>query len=326
MNVGSLFSGIGGIEHGLERAGGFNTIWFVENNKYCQAVLRKHWPSATIYDDITQVNWAEVPKVDVLTGGFPCQDISNAGKRKGITGERSGLWKEFAKAISVLRPRVVFIENVSALINRGLNVVLRDLATLGYNAEWSCLPARSVGAPHKRDRVFIIAYTNCKWSDWKQCATSVAETRGGRTMAESDIPNTHRSRFKEYLQSKEGRLTFKSNTDVAYAEFVRPSERSAQGTDSRGQRAVCSLGLQGREVGRNFAKRSIRDEKERLQEFRNTIGRTQWETEPNVDRMVNGVSKGLDNHIWRERIKSLGNAVVPQCAQFFAERIKEVAK
>lgn len=126
MNVGSLFSGIGGIELGFERAGGFKTLWFVEQDKYCQAILRRHWPTAVIYDDITQVDFGNVPKVDVLTGGFPCQDISNAGKRVGIEGSRSGLWKEYARAISVLRPRIVFAENVSALTQRGLDTVLGD--------------------------------------------------------------------------------------------------------------------------------------------------------------------------------------------------------
>jgi DNA (cytosine-5)-methyltransferase 1 len=160
IRVGSLFSGIGGIELGLERAGGFQTEWFVEKELYCQEVLKKHWPKAVIYDDITRMDWGKVGKVDMLTGGFPCQDISNAGKRAGIKGERSGLWSEFSKAISVLRPELVLIENVAALLARGADKVLCDLAQVGYDAEWHCVPASSVGAPHRRDRVFILAYPN----------------------------------------------------------------------------------------------------------------------------------------------------------------------
>src|SRR3990167_7617774 len=114
MNVGALFAGIGGIELGFEREG-FTTKWFVEKDEYCQAVLRKHWPDTPIYGDITKIDFRKLEPVDVLTGGFPCQDISNAGKRKGISGERSGLWKEYLRAISEIRPRIAFVENVSAL-------------------------------------------------------------------------------------------------------------------------------------------------------------------------------------------------------------------
>lgn len=113
MKIGSLFSGIGGIELGFERAGGFKTIWFIEKEPYAQAILRKHWPDTPVYGDITKIDFTKLPKPDILTGGFPCQDISNAGKRKGIEGERSGLWKEYLRAIGEIRPRFVFVENVS---------------------------------------------------------------------------------------------------------------------------------------------------------------------------------------------------------------------
>lgn len=158
MSVGSLFSGIGGIELGLERAGGFETKWFVEWEPYCQDILRKHWPKAKIYADVTKVDFTSLSRVDVLTGGFPCQDISNAGKRAGITGSRSGLWSYCVEAIRVLRPRICFFENVSAIINRGLDVVLADLASVGYDAEWHCVSASSVGAPHRRDRIILLCW------------------------------------------------------------------------------------------------------------------------------------------------------------------------
>jgi len=130
VRVGSLFSGIGGIELGLERAGGYETAWFVENDKHAQAILRKHWPNAIVYDDVTTIDFSTVPKVDVLTGGFPCQDISIAGKRAGITGSRSSLWKYYLEAIRVLRPKYVIAENVSALISNGLDTVLADADTI----------------------------------------------------------------------------------------------------------------------------------------------------------------------------------------------------
>lgn len=128
LTHGSLFSGIGGFDLGFERAG-FKTLWQVEIDPYCQAVLAKHFPDAKRYADITTIDWRDVPVPNVLSGGFPCQDISNAGKRQGITGNRSGLWLEFRRAIVSLRPRFVVVENVSALYQRGLDTVLGDLVT-----------------------------------------------------------------------------------------------------------------------------------------------------------------------------------------------------
>ena len=157
LTVGSLFAGIGGFDLGLTRAG-FDIAWQVEIDPYCQRVLAKHWPHVQRYGDIRAIDWGTVEPVDLLCGGFPCQDISFAGKGAGLAGERSGLWFEYAKAIETLRPRYVLIENVSALRSRGLDRVLGSLAALGYDAEWHCIPACAVGAPHRRDRVWIIAY------------------------------------------------------------------------------------------------------------------------------------------------------------------------
>lgn len=159
LTLGSLFSGIGGIELGFERTGRFHTIWQCEFDPYASAVLRKHWPGVPNLGDITKVDWAAVEKPDVICGGFPCQDISVAGKGQGIKeGTRSGLWKEYAHAIRELRPRYVIVENVAMLARRGLDIVLGDLAALGYDAEWFTLRASDVGAPHRRERLFIIAH------------------------------------------------------------------------------------------------------------------------------------------------------------------------
>lgn len=160
FTVGSLFAGIGGIELGLERTGGFETVWQVEKDDFCQKVLSKHWPNVKRFKDVEQVGSKQLDSVDLICGGFPCQDISTAGKQEGIEGERSGLWSEFARIIREIRPRYALIENVAALRYKqgGLGVVLRDLAEIGYDAEWHCITAWSVGAPHERDRVFVIAY------------------------------------------------------------------------------------------------------------------------------------------------------------------------
>lgn len=153
----SLFAGIGGIDLGLERAG-MRCVAQVEIDDYCNRVLAKHWPQVQRFRDVRSVGAHNLPRADVIAGGFPCQDISDAGKRVGITGQRSGLWTEFARIICELRPRYVLVENVAALLHRGIDTVLGDLAALGYDAKWQCIPAAAMGAPHYRDRVFIVAY------------------------------------------------------------------------------------------------------------------------------------------------------------------------
>ena len=161
MHLLDLFSGIGGFSLGLERSGAFKTVAFCEIEPYCQKVLAKHWPQVPIYDDVRTITADRLASdgiaVDAICGGFPCQDISCAGKGAGLEGERSGLWFEYARIIGELRPRYVIVENVSALLSRGLDRVLGTLASLGYNAEWHCIPASAVGAPHRRDRVWIVA-------------------------------------------------------------------------------------------------------------------------------------------------------------------------
>lgn len=158
LTHGSLFSGIGGFDRGFELAG-FTSLWQVECDPFCLKVLEKHFPNAKRYTDVKTFLDERPAPPTVLTGGFPCQDISVAGKGAGITeGTRSGLWSYFHRAISTLRPRFVVVENVSALLFRGMGRVLGDLSEIGYDAEWEVIPAYSVGAPHERMRTFIVAY------------------------------------------------------------------------------------------------------------------------------------------------------------------------
>jgi DNA (cytosine-5)-methyltransferase 1 len=158
MNVLDLFSGIGGFSIGLERAG-MRTIAFCEIDAEARKVLNKHWPNVPVFTDVTQLSKDNInEKIDVLAGGFPCQDISTAGRGAGISGSRSGLWFEYCRLIDEIRPRYAIIENVAALRRRGLGEVLRSLAEIGYDAEWHCIPASALGAPHQRDRIWIIAY------------------------------------------------------------------------------------------------------------------------------------------------------------------------
>ncbi len=158
-----LFSGIGGFSLGLERSGGFETVAFCEIEPFCRRVLAKHWPGVPIYDDVRPITAERlaadgVGGIDAICGGFPCQDISDQGKRAGLGGERSGLWSELARIAGEIRPRYVIVENVSALLSLGMDRVLGDLAAIGFDAEWHCIPAGYIGAPHERDRLWIIAY------------------------------------------------------------------------------------------------------------------------------------------------------------------------
>lgn len=170
MRVGSLFSGIGGIDLGAEWSALGSPAFFVERSPFCRRVLRRQWPDVVCFHDVTEVEgedaadgWisamprAVLPSVDVLVGGFPCQDVSAAGGRVGLSGARSGLWSEFARLIGEMRPKGVMVENVLGLKRRGLSTVVADLRRMGYGVEVHTLAALDVGAPHRRERLFILA-------------------------------------------------------------------------------------------------------------------------------------------------------------------------
>ena len=160
MKVLDLFSGIGGFSLGLERAG-METVAFCEIDPFCRKVLNKHWPDIPIHEDIRTLDGEQYRgTVDVVCGGFPCQDISSAGTGAGIDGTRSGLWSDYARIIREVRPRYALIENSDELVSRGLQRVLSDLAQAGYDAEWQPISACSVGASHARERLWIVAYPN----------------------------------------------------------------------------------------------------------------------------------------------------------------------
>lgn len=206
MNVLDLFSGIGGFSLGLERAT-FHTVAFCEVEPYARSVLAKHWPNIPCHPDIRQLEGRQIAgSVEVVCGGFPCQDISEAGKRKGIDGERSGLWKDFARIISEVRPRWAIIENSPKLRANGLGRVLSDLAAIGYDAEWSIVSACSLGFPHVRKRMFIVAYPQGRWRQQRrriELAQSSDQTRdihqrfkepGPPGVAHGVTNRTHRNR------------------------------------------------------------------------------------------------------------------------------------
>ena len=187
-----LFSGIGGFALACRHVG-LKTICFCENDPYCQRVLKKHWPSVPIVDDIKQFNGHEWRRPTLLTAGFPCQDASIAQTRKdrsGLDGERTGLWSELVRVIGEARPAIALMENVTMLLcgddGQWFGRVLRDLAEIGYDAEWHCIPASHVGAPHKRDRVWIVAHPNGEGLEGhRQSGKRAGELFAGAVLQES---------------------------------------------------------------------------------------------------------------------------------------------
>ena len=323
MRVGSLFSGIGGIELGLERAGGFETAWFVESDPHAQAILRKHWPSTPIHADVTTVDFVSLPKVDLLTGGFPCQDISNAGKRAGITGNRSSLWKHYLRAIVSLRPRLVFAENVAALTQRGLDVVLVDLAAIGYDAEWHCVPAAAVGAHHRRDRIIILAYPHDGGHIHGQPGEQ--SNQGGKAQHDArqssqDVVYADRGGFDEDM--------FCCERGDSCKESLPDADKRSGCDDLADGDSGC---LQAEEVcsrrdapfdGCEDVSDAEGEGLERRIEGGGLADAVQgtWSEDP-AESGMGRVAHGVPH--WVDRIKRLGNAVVPQWAQAVGEAINE---
>jgi len=301
VRIGSLFSGIGGLELGLERAGVGQTVWQCECDDYALAVLAKHWPHAQRFRDVRAMD-ESTPPVDVICGGFPCQDISNAGRREGITGGRSGLFFELMRVVRMVRPRFVVLENVAALLGRGLDTVLGELSESGFDAEWDCVPASAVGAPHQRDRVFIIGVL-----------ANAARDEQGRTERRSERERT---------------WACGESFDVADAVL----NRRGIGTDEQELRHECggtSVACVGGEVGDSHRERGQEHRSEHQlsdQAEQGPLGwpslgfdRNAWEPEPDVGRVAHGVPSRVD------RLRCLGNAVVPQVAEVVGRRLMQIA-
>jgi DNA-cytosine methyltransferase len=390
LAVGSLFSGIGGIEYGLEQTGGFRTIWQSEIDPYASAVLHKHWPDVPNLGDITKIDWGGVERPDMLCGGFPCQDISVAGKGKGIKeGTRSGLWFEYARAIRSLRPRLALIENVPMLARRGLNIVLADLAEMGYDAEWFTLSAQEVGAWHKRERLFILAYPIS--DGYKHKVGRVDEKEEGvanvnreddspprelsgassiRISSEGYVPNanntgnssprckadgerqeTHEGRERQPQPKPNGQGDAISNSISAGTGMEEHRDSGQNGNKARTpeseilrqeHRESCAEGIapdsadvsdsESERLNRGICgdsedgKRSVLEHKKEWNPNWSEIAgcceirreEAYWQVEPDVDRVADGIPSRVD------RIKCLGNAVVPQVAQVIGQAMLEV--
>ena len=307
LKVLDTFAGIGGFSLGLERTGGFETVAFCEIEPFCQKVLAKNWPNVPIYSDVRSLNAQQLRAdgitVDVITGGFPCQDISVAGAGAGLAGERSGLWFELKRLIQEIKPKYVIIENVSALRSRGLDQVLRSLTEIGYDAEWNCIPASAVGAPHQRDRLWIVAYPHGQHGGSKR-KISVSTERyardelggSGEALADTDSPRQLQPQGSEQNErgwSSNGgqEMADPGSARLPGSERLRHHLEETLGRQASASRSTSECGSDGR---RPF---------------------NQWDVEPPVGRVADGVPDRS------HRLKALGYAVVPQIPQLIGEAI-----
>ena len=325
LTFGSLFAGIGGFDLGFERAG-MVCKWQVEIDDYANRVLAKHWPAVHRERDIRQCGAHNLQPVDVVCGGFPCQDISYAGLGAGLDGERSGLFFEAVRVVRELQPRVVVLENVAALLTRGLDRVLGTLAAIGYDAEWHCIPAAAVGAPHIRDRVFVVAYR--KGDGWQQ----------GQSFAGGGAEGIAQG---EKLRSGNGcqDVADTDNKDKSkHEKSPRHSEQKRRATPTRGKASrqedrkasnngTCRHGeaLADTDSVANKTSQNAFTESPERHAWLGSAGRSGpcrsasdwWATEPDVGRVADGVPNRVD------RLRGLGNAVVPQVAEWIGRRIVE---
>ena len=291
MKILDTFAGIGGFSYAAEKLiGGFETTQFIEIDPFCQKVLKKHWPHVPIHDDIRTFT-AKPREYQVICGGFPCQDISVAGLQKGITEEtRSGLFFELMRVIRMVRPQYVVLENVAAILNRGLDIVLRELSEAGYDAEWSVIPASSVGACHKRSRWWLVAYTD-----------------------NNGLPSTEKCGFNAEASDR----TQKGQNQSCQ------SERSSKPSNSRTIQSSTEF-TNSYSKGMERRKLTI-DQKLQKTGFTwksNTPHLSpEWQSYVSKSVLCRG-DDGLRNRV--DRLRSLGNSVVPQCAAIPLQRVKDL--
>jgi DNA (cytosine-5)-methyltransferase 1 len=328
IKIGSLFSGIGGFELGLERAiPNSETIWQVEQNTYCQGILKKHWPQAKIYDDVRNITKDNVEPVDILCGGFPCQDISVAGKMGGLTGERSGLWWEMWRIIGELRPRIIVLENVANILRLGGREVLGSLAQIGYDAEWCIVSASQFGAPHKRNRWFCVAYPNSngrfeqpRKNEQSDGISPRGETpihkkrrRGEESGGEKNIWN-QRSNNPQNDATNPNCERFQKQF---FTESIDKGKQSSQSNPQNDSSYTNCERLQKYPTGPESTKRKTHE----LSKFsfrKNRRSENYWQ-ENAPESPLCSVDDGIPQRV--ARLKALGNAIVPQCSEWIGKQI-----
>jgi DNA (cytosine-5)-methyltransferase 1 len=279
------------MELGLERAG-MKCLWQVEQDEFCLQVLQKHWPNIPKHKDVREVSGDQLEPVDLLFGGFPCQDISGAGKGEGIEGPRSSLWFQFARLIGELRPGYVFVENVAILRRRGLHRVVGDLARLGYNCEWDTLRASDFGAPHQRARLWLVAYKEDDVSDSTNTRFSTRERTIG---TEKELTKFDNDGGKQYVANQQPRIF--SDSEEEESSATTSKDKEGEGGHHWAAEPGLGRGLDGVSSG--------------------------LDTDPlNADMAwERGVPRVALVPNRARRIKALGNSVVPQIAEYIGHQI-----
>ena len=301
-----LFSGIGGFALGLEATQQIKTVAFCEIDKYCTKVLNKNWPEVPVYNDIKELTHDKlkadgIDNIDIITGGYPCQPFSVAGNKKGVEDPRH-LWPEYFRLIKECRPTWVIGENVAGHIKLGLDAVQEDLESEGYSFRTFSISASSIGAPHQRERVWTVAYSERNGLLATEKRESIEETirqqpqgenntfnikrAGSIPVSTSDVEDTRRRSWRE--------------------QFTRNKESVGRGTSEKTERSTNSNTTTGSSEGTTTMANGNKNKN------------NWWHTEPNVGRVADGVSDRT------HRLKSLGNAVVPQIPYYIAKSILEV--
>jgi DNA (cytosine-5)-methyltransferase 1 len=281
------FAGIGGFSYAATKlVGGYRTTQFIEIDPFCQKILKKHFPFTPIHDDIR--TFTAIPgQYDVICGGFPCQSISVAGNRAGITEEsRSGIFYELMRVIRMVRPRFVVLENVAAILNNGLDIVLGELSQAGYDAEWSVISASSLGACHRRSRWWCVAYTN----DYGSSTSSISRLDDQTNYDSSERPNQVSQSPRSVESSDSG--------------IVQPFTKSTDSNSKRLQRQ--NFSEMEREIWAKSSSRRLNPD------WRSYVSK------PILRRGDDGLSYRVD------RTKALGNSVVPQVAAIPLKRVHDL--
>lgn len=316
LTVGSLFSGIGGLELGLEQAGLGPVLWQVEQDKGCRGVLAEHWPEARRFRDVRRVGASNLAPVDLVCGGFPCQDVSLAGRGAGLGGERSGLWYEFERIIDEVQPFAVVVENVPGLVRRGLDRVVAGLVELGYEVEATRIRASDLGAPHVRERLFVVAY-----------ADRQGELRGRRSNGE------------RRQRARDGRPPLADAARPRHEGGGASSERNADAPDGRPPLADPNgvpVGVEPKREQRDppecgdpepLHTRGARGRPPKPVLGRGAYGlpdRLDWPASPDEPARSWEPPRALASCLGREaRLRELGNSVVPACAFVVGRRVLE---
>ena len=301
LKILDLFSGIGGFSYAAEvLVGGFETVAFCEYDKKAQEVLKLRWPDVPIYPDIKELD--EPIQADIITGGYPCQPFSNAGKRGGEADDRH-LWPEMFRIIQLVRPKYVICENVAGHISMGLDSVLSDLETEGYRTEVFVLPACAVDAKHRRDRVWIVCYSESS-GDWGEVRDFCEEERGSRGSLLREPVSTSESPCQycgyEFDHDLLGRYGCPNCEGEGLEDVADTPVERVEGIGASGQQKSQTHEGQGLSLCGSESDQRV------------------WLSEPSVGRVANGIPGRVD------RLKQLGNSIVPQLAAQLFRCIREI--